>query len=386
MIFWGNRKSIFCSFPFPFSQVFSSLFFRSLSFLSPLRWSFVFLFLIGPLQSCGPTFKHYEKVEDSLRLENPDKAVEVIEQARGDYKGDNELLYLMDMGMTLHLAGKYKESNEFLGQADEWIERQYTRYLREFAAALWVNEGAVPYRGDRYEHVIINVIKALNYALMHDLSGALVEARKIDHRLNVLSDGADPDQYREDPFARYLTGVLYEASGDANNAFVAYRKAEEGYRLAKSWSDLSLPSILKQDILRLTSSLHLPQEEEHYRQAFPSISYQNPPPESMASLFVVTYNGLSPIKENSLVQVPSVRRSAILPASPQRGFGAEQTEFESAIPAALRSINVTPVKNLLSNILDSSEEDCAGSVGERLLPMESADQVPIYIQTSIKNS
>ena len=318
----GNKNPFIDSFPHPGLHAFSSLPFPSLALLSPWRWSPFLLFFIAILQACGPTFEHYEQVEDSLRLENPQNAVEIIEQAKSAYQEDNELLYFMDMGMTLHLAGHYRESNKYLEQADDWIEQQYTQHIHEIAAPLWLNEQAVPYRGDQYEHVIVNVIKALNYALLHDLSGALVEARKIDHRLNLLSDAGGPDHYREDPFARYLTGVLFEASGDVTNAFIAYRKAEAGYRLAKSWSDVSLPSILKQDILRLTSSLHLPEEKEHYRQAFPSISPQDPPPHSMGSVFVVSYNGLSPIKENKLVHVPlsdEDRKFAAIPSNRFRG-------------------------------------------------------------------
>ena len=315
-----NKNSFICFFPHPRRHAFSSPPFPALSSLFHRGWSLFLLLLLGILQSCGPTFQHYEKVEDSLRLENPQNAVEILEQAKSEYQEDNELLYFMDMGMTLHLAGQYRESNKYLEQADGWIEQQYTRHLHEIAAPFWLNERAVPYRGDRYEHVIVNVIKALNYALLHDLSGALVEARKIDHRLNVLSDGGGPDHYREDPFARYLTGVLYEASGDVNNAFIAYRKAEAGYRLAKSWSNVSLPSILKQDILRLTTSLHLPKEREHYRQVFPSISLQDPPPDSMGSVFVVSYNGLSPIKEHRLVHVPFSEEDRKLAAIPSNRF------------------------------------------------------------------
>ena len=317
-----NKNPFIYSFPHPRLHAFSLPPFPALSSLSPRHWNLFLLFFLGILQSCGPTFQHYEKVEDSLRLENPQNAVEILEQARSDYQEDNKLLYFMDMGMTLHLAGQYRESNKYLEQADEWIERQYTRHIHEIAAPFWLNERAVPYRGDQYEHVIVNVIKALNYALLHDLSGALVEARKIDHRLNVFSDSGGHDHYREDPFARYLTGVLYEASGDGNNAFVAYRKAEAGYRLAKPWSDVSLPSILKQDLLRLTTLLHLPEEREHYRQAFPSISLQDPPPESMGSVFVVSYNGLGPIKENTFVHVPlsaEARKFAAIPSNRFRG-------------------------------------------------------------------
>ena len=158
----------FSSFPFSSLPSFSSRPLCAWPRPCSWRWDLAFLFLMMTLQSCGPNFQHYEKVEDSLRLENPNQAVEFVEQAKGDYQEDNKLLYILDMGMTLHLAGQYQESNKFFEQADEWIERAYTRHIHELPTPFWLNEGAVPYRGDRYEHVFINVIKALNYALLGD--------------------------------------------------------------------------------------------------------------------------------------------------------------------------------------------------------------------------
>jgi len=305
--------------------------FRLHSVLSPSRnshpppalWRFALILVpfLGFLQACGPTFKHYEGVEESLRQGKPHRAVELVEQAEDSYDEDSYLLYLMDLGMTLHLAGEYEESNKYLEEADELVAEQYTKRLSDEATAILLNEGALPYRGDPYEQVMINAVKALNYALLQNLSDALVEARKIDHRLNVLSDSVDQDEYREDPFARYLTGVLYEASGDLNNAFIAYRKAEEGYRLAKPWSGVSLPDMLKQDILRMTKSLHLQEEHQHYRQTFPHTPDHDPLPSSMAQVFVVSYNGRGPTKEDNLIDVPLSFEALQLAAINKYGFG-----------------------------------------------------------------
>ena len=293
------------------------------SYPLPARWR-LSLFLVpflGFLQACGPTFKHYEGVEESLRQGDPQKAVALVEQAEESYDEDSYLLYLMDLGMTLHLAGKYEESNKYLEEADELVEEQYTKRLTDEASAILINEGSLPYRGDPYEQVMINEIKALNYALLQNLSAALVEARKIDHRLNVLSDSVAQDDYREDPFARYLTGVLYEASGDLNNAFIAYRKAEEGYRLAKAWSGVSLPEMLKRDLLRMTQSLHLQEEHQHYRQTFPNTPDHDPIPFSMAQVFVLSYNGRGPTKEDVFIDVPLSYEALQLAAINKYGFG-----------------------------------------------------------------
>ena len=313
-----DRISLLCKFnPHSFSSHISDFYCALSSWrLISILVSWVWLF-----QSCGPTLKHYPEVEESLRQGDPQKAVELVEQAEGSYDEDSYLLYLMDLGMTLHLAGQYEESNAYLEKADELVAEQYTKRLQDEAAAMLIHEGELPYRGDPYEQVMINVIKALNYALLQNLPEALVEARKIDHRLNVLNDTVEQDEYREDPFARYLTGVLYEASGDFNNAFIAYRKAAKGYQLASSWSGITLPDTLKQDLLRVTKTLHFQEEHQHYRQAFPHIPEIEETPSPMAQVFVVSYNGLGPTKEDVFIDVPLSYEALQLAAINKYGLG-----------------------------------------------------------------
>ena len=182
------------------------------------------------LTGCGPSVNRYLLIEQSLVAGDPQQAAAIVEQTEKEYGAKGRLLYEMDRGMVLQLAGRYQQSSAALEQAEEEVERLYTRTIRSETAAFLTNDNALPYEGDAYEHVMINVIKALNYAAQGQLQEALVEARRIDHRLNVLSDRVtDADRYRNDGFARYVSGILYEATGDLNNAFIAYRNAYEAY-------------------------------------------------------------------------------------------------------------------------------------------------------------
>jgi hypothetical protein len=237
---------------------------------------------------------------------NPDKAVTLIQEAKDDYGRDNRLLYLMDQGMVLHLAGRFQESNAVLEEAYHLVEEQYATRLRDQASALLLNETQLPYEGEPFEHVLINVIKALNYACLENWNEALVEARRIDHRLNVLSDRAEGQEYKEDPFARYLTGILYEITGELNNAYVAYRKAEAVYDEARAWSKVPLPDALKTDLIRITSALHLAEDFEQYQTKYPEVASDavSAPDSDMAQLIIVSYNGQSPQKEDLYIDVP----------------------------------------------------------------------------------
>ncbi|WP_447972322.1 COG3014 family protein [Nitrospira sp. Kam-Ns4a] len=262
--------------------------------------------MAAALAACTPATSRYTLVEASLRARNPAQADLVIEQAKDEYRAQDRVLYLLDRGMTLHLAGRYAQSNQFLQEADEAIEALYTRRLRTETKAFLVNDTELPFEGASHEQVLINVVKALNYALLGNLTDALVEARLIDQRLNRLADRTtDRGAYREDPFARYLTGLLYEAARDLNNAFIAYRKAYDAYQAARSWLRVPVPPGLEADLLRITDALHLQEEHAGYRTQFPTASWQPyAETERLAQLVVISYNGRAPYKQDQFIDLP----------------------------------------------------------------------------------
>ena len=245
------------------------------------------------VSGCGLAENHYLLIDQSLAAHDARRADAIMAQVESEYGSRNRLLYSMDRGMTLHLAGDYVQSNNLLEQASMEVERLYTRSIRTETAAFLTNDNMLPFEGDPYEHVMINVVKALNYAAMGQLTEAVVEARQIDHRLNVLADSAkEKDGYREDAFARYLTGVLYESTGDMNNAFIAYRKAYDIYEATKGWSRTPMPPMLRADLLRTAEALHLTTEFEEYRHQFPEtrwVSRSDQP--NLAQVVVISYNG-----------------------------------------------------------------------------------------------
>jgi hypothetical protein len=289
---------------------------------------------------CSGTFSHYGGVERSLTAGNPDKAVALIQEAKDEYGRDNRLLYLLDEVMVLHLAGRYQESNTVLEEAHYLVEEQYATRLRDQASALLVNETQLPYEGEPFEHVLINVMKALNYALLENWNEALVEARRIDHRLNVLSDRAEGQEYKEDPFARYLTGVLYEIAGDLNNASVAYRKAEAIYDEARAWLKVPFPDVLKTDLIRVASALHLTEDLERYQDKYPEVASEatlSHDPD-MAQLIVVSYNGRSPQKEDLYIDVP-ISLDALQLVALAKGAGGPSTRSNRGVEALFYGIH-----------------------------------------------
>lgn len=262
------------------------------------------LCLLAPACAAGPN--RYHLVEQSLLVGNPLQADAVLQRAEEDYGSKSLVLYGMDRGVVLQLAGRYEDSNALLSQAEDEVERLYTRTIRNEALSFLLNDNELPFEGDPHEQVMINVVKAVNYALEQDWSGALVEARRIDHRLNVIADReTGKNAYRDDGFARYVTGMLYEIGGDLNNAFVAYRRAYDAYQANRSWSRTEVPPSLRSDLLRAADGLHLTAELEEYQRQLPGTTWQ---PMSglghLAQVVLISYNGRAPFRVDQFLDIP----------------------------------------------------------------------------------
>jgi uncharacterized protein len=313
----------------------------------------LFITLIAVIQTACAPFDPYRLVDQSLLAGDPKRADAIIEQAEQEYGSGSRLLYEMDRGMTLHLAGEYVRSNIELEKADREVERLYTRVIRTEAAAFLANDTLLPYEGEPYEHVMINVIKALNYVGLGQLTEALVEARQIDHRLNVLSDSAQgKDAYRNDAFARYLSGILYEASGDMNNAFIAYRNAYEAYESSWAWSRVPPPPMLQADLLRTSEALHLTTEFEEYRGRFPDVTWTSQSMlQQLAQVVVVSYNGRAPRKEDQLLDLP-VSLDALQLVLLNRGlFRSPNRQAQRASDSVLYGLNGRVVRVALPRLV-----------------------------------
>lgn len=317
---------------------------------SLLRYSGLACLLL--VAACGPSINRYALIEQHLASGDAKQADAVVQQAESSYGSKSRLLYGMDRGMTLQLAGDYQQSSAVLEQAEEEVERLYTRAVRSEAAAFLTNDNALSYEGDAYEHVMINVVKALNYAAQGQLQEALVEARRIDHRLNVLTDKAkDKTGYHEDGFARYLTGILYEATGDVNNAFIAYRKAYDAYDAMRGWARTPVPGQLRADLLRTADALHLTNEFEEYRRQFPDTVWQpDAAQRDLAQVVLISYNGRAPRKEDRYLDVP-ISLDALQLVLLNRGFSQSSRHQNRAADSILYGLNGRVVRVALPRLV-----------------------------------
>lgn len=146
----------------------------------------VSLFLI--VTGCGTKVKHYKYINQALDKEQYTKMPLLVKKAReyGDYKRKDRVLYYLDLGLANHYAGKYKESNENLEKAEQYIRELFTRSISRKGWSMLTNNNQLPYYGEEYENIYINIFKALNYVHLNKSSEAFVEIRDMYVKLSYM--------------------------------------------------------------------------------------------------------------------------------------------------------------------------------------------------------
>lgn len=135
--------------------------------------------------------------------------------------GRDKLLHLLDMGMILHGAGEYSESNEVLTKAEDLAEGLRSKSVsREVSATLW-SEEATEFSGERFERMLIPTIKLLNYILLDEWKEALVEVR---HMQTLAEREFGKAKDFDNAFSTYLSAMIWETSGLINDAYIDYNK------------------------------------------------------------------------------------------------------------------------------------------------------------------
>ncbi|MCI0529305.1 MAG: hypothetical protein L0Y56_17850 [Nitrospira sp.] len=306
--------------------------------------------LLWFVSACSPITHHYIQVEHYISRQDFFKADAVIEKQAKGYGAKNVLLYDMDRAMALHLAGQYIESNKFLDLAEQRAEQLYTKSLTAEAGAMLTNDNTLPYEGEDFERVMINLIAALNYIYLDEIDEALVETRKVDHKLNLLNDRYEKKNvYKEDAFARYLSGILYEAKAESSDAWIDYRKAYEAYQDYQKQYGTPIPQMLKADLLRMTDLLGLTVEHREYLDQFGTIPWmRHKEYRRYGEIILISYNGLSPVKEDYFITapVPDGEGGVYILNIAMPRFISRPTDVANAI-MKVQGTGVTPLQTVL---------------------------------------
>lgn len=253
----------------------------------------LFVFVSG----CATYYQKNRVFQERFVQGEIEEANKTLNKSSKKVKDKDRLLYYFQKGVVLQMLGEYEESNEYLEKAYIFSEDYRKNYAVELAS-LFTNPMAKPYTGEDHELVLVHYYKALNFLRMQQYEEALVECRRLNNRLNQMNDRYEKrkNRYKRDAFAMNLMGIVYEASGDVNNAFIAYRNAYEAYKEDyREHFNTEVPAQLKKDLLRTAYLNGFTEELEFYGRSFET-TYE-PRDTPSGELVFFWHNGLGPVKD-----------------------------------------------------------------------------------------
>lgn len=236
------------------------------------------------LGACASYQTKVDKARTEIQKRNNDEAIKIL-QPLADQQNDDQLVYMLDYATVLQQSGQYKESAKYLQKSEKLSDIQdYFSVSRE-AGSLLLSEGMVQYKGDNFEKVIINAINSINYLMMNDLDGALVEVRRLNEKLYKFKYEAKKD-YEQNPFGFYLSAIIWEADHRYDDAYIDYKKA---YDLVPDYEPLH------SDLVRAAQKARRSEDVDKWKQKFSDIKI-DPETKDSGELILIYQQGWGPRK------------------------------------------------------------------------------------------
>lgn len=259
----------------------------------------------------------------------------LLEKARLEYLANNNEQSKTDFEYV------YRE----VQQAEQAAKIQVSRGIEKVSAVV-TNDNALRYDIPYYEQSMLHSYQALNYLDANDLSGALVEIRRANLvqtkalKANQKAIKQSKDELAEqgvsskslgskypsmdeaigrvkngfqNAYTFYLSGVLYEAAGQENDAYIDYKKALEIY---------PHNTVLQKEVWRLATYLAMGNDLQVYSKRFSSnitsyhanrssskkprykSSSKQKSEQEQGRLIVLVENGIVPSKQEVKINLP----------------------------------------------------------------------------------
>ncbi|MBC2712211.1 MAG: hypothetical protein HGJ94_14885 [Desulfosarcina sp.] len=323
----------------------------------------------------------FSKLDENLAGGDCPAAIALIHE-RGDAYGSNEqLLYLLDAAMVYMQCGNLDAAQEHFRSAEDLAEALWTESITLNALSMVTNDTVLAYAGEDFERVMIHLMSAIGYLQAGQPDEALVEARRLDTLLAIYNDKYEKKNvYKEDAFARYLSGILHESDGQWDEAFIDYRRAVEVYLEDYRTYGTGLPEILMADLVRAASAVDRIEDIESLvpGDRIDQWTRSDDWPDQGKVVFI-TFAGYAPRKVQDMVVVPTFHgpigvafpRMVVMPPRCSHGrlnLYGEDHFFEADL-VLVEDINRIAVKDL---------DDRKGRILAKAIARAVAKQVAIH--------
>ena len=257
------------------------------------------LLIIFLMIGCGG-YKFLEVIEP-LEKGQPENAYTYL-QKHTPKKPD--IPFLFELGLVAHYANHYSESSAALDQAGDIAEDRYTLSVSKEVGSLVTSDKLRPYSGTRYERLLSHYYRALNYVYQGQLDGALVECRRATGLINYFKGEDEDYDFLGTGLLAYFSGMLFEAAGEWNDAYISYKQAAEYYQNAAAKTGVEMPDDIGNSLMRLARKLGFTEDIARYRN-----QYGEPPtrPENAGELILFYETGYIPPKSEEALTFPILK-------------------------------------------------------------------------------
>ena len=244
------------------------------------------LLILGASVNACATFRAPAIINKQIRSESYfyrgqfERALDGYRSLVNKSQKKNRLLYLLEAGTIMHVAGEYDNSNLAFIEADAIAEKLKKSIGKEINS-FFLSDLEQNFTGESFDRVLIKMYIALNYLMMNDEKNALNYFRKMNYELQEMK--YTEASYRQNHSARYLYGLLAESIGNYNRARVQYNN------MVLLGNDL-----IKQ--LGKESLLILEQKEKNAEVSM--INHQKIEMEKVGGLVVIIESGKAAIKKS----------------------------------------------------------------------------------------
>lgn len=261
----------------------------------------LFISIGATLAGCASYQAKISGFEKDLHAGKPADAAKALEP-KAMKEGDDQVVYLFEYATALQMAGQFKESNKAFLQVNDLTEIKDYHSLSRIAGSMLLNEGMIQYKGEDYEKVMISAMAAINFLMVGDFENAMVMARQLNDKLYKYKFEAKRN-YEQNPFAYYLTAMLFENDRDWDNAYIQYKKA---YDLQPGFD------YFKEDLVRGAKLAHRDDEFDAWKKKFKGVAV--PDTKHTGEVVLIFQQGWAPQKRPH-PSFPRIPKLYPLPAS-----------------------------------------------------------------------
>ena len=311
-----------------------------------------------------------QDLQIALEAGQPEKAYADL-QENAPKKSD--IPFLFELGLVAHYANHFQESNAAFDQAGDIAEDRYTKSVSKEAISLVTSDQMRPYPGTRYERLLSHYYRTINYVYLNQLDGALVECRRATALINYFKGEDEKYDFFGAAFLAHLSAVLFEATGEWNDAYISYKQAAEYYQNASEKTGVEMPEDIGHSLVRLARKLGFVDEMERYEEQYGEFS---PRPANTGELILFYESGYVPPKGEETLMFPILKKDDVddekfVPTLIGRqGMVYEDIELEYLLRVAIPTID--SYRPLLSGI-----EVAVGEVKTNGVLVEDVENIAI---------